>query len=209
MPDYNWSGWQKTAIAASGGPTLPVDTGYVGEIIDAGAKPTQKGTPQLWWSIKVIVGPQAGTVERMTQTLNPENPKALAAFYGVCDRIGISFDGVPDGTPPEAIAKLAIGRKLKFDFEHRVDPQTNRKYPDFKRLELVEGAAPAATVAAPAAAVAAPATVAPAQDAVAVAPVGAAAPAELSIEDQIAALLAKQAATEAVPAEAPKGKLPF
>jgi hypothetical protein len=210
MPDYNWKAWQATAAANNGAPTLPAAEGYVGEIIDAGAKPTQKGTPQLWWQIKVLVGPYANTVEKMTQTLNPENPKALAAFYGVCERIGIGFDSVPDGTPPEAVAKLAIGRKIKFNFEHRVDTNTNRVYADFKRLELLE----VATLNAAPPVVAPPVQAATAVVAAAPAAVVAEALASPSIEEQIAALQAQQVAAVApvqdtVAAVPAKGKLPF
>lgn len=206
LTDYNWKAWEATAAANNGAPTLPAQEGYVGEIIDAGAKPTQKGTPQLFWQIKVLVGPHAGLVEKMTQTLNPENPKALAAFYGVCGRIGIEFTNVPDGTPPEAVAKLAIGRKLKFDFAHRVDTATNRVYADFKKIELID-ATPNAT---------APSVVPPVVAATPVAPPVAAEPTpEELIAAQIAELQAKLVApvvsvtggeAAVVPA---KGKLPF
>jgi hypothetical protein len=203
MADYQWQAWKSTVAASNGAPSLPAAEGYVGEIIDAGAKPVKSGAPQLWWDIKVLVGPHAGLVERMTQMLNPDNPKALAAFYGVVERLGVNFDNVPDNTPPEAIAKLSIGRKLKFNFEHREDPNTKRVYPDFKRIELIESTNTTA-----------PAVVAPVAVATPVAaPVVVAAPTEPagpSIEEQIAALQAQAAASAAAPAaELPKGKLPF
>ena len=214
MADINWSGHRATAAANNGAPQLPPGEGYVGEITDAGAKPTKNGTPQLFWFVKVLVGPYAGKTEKMTQTFNPENPNALSAFYGVTERLGVNWDVVPDGTPAEAVAKLVIGNKVNFDFEHRVDKSTGRVYADFKRVSVLDGSTPNAAppvVAPPVAAATAVVAAAPAA-------VVAEALASPTIEEQIAALQAQQAAVaapttieqaEGIPALPAKGKLPF
>lgn len=209
MTTYQWGQWAQTAAAASGGPTLPEGEGYVGEIIDAGAKDTKKGQPRLWWKFKVLVGPSAGETEVLGQVLNPENPKALAAFYGVLGRLGIDFSRVPDGTPPEAVAKLVIGNRYSFDFSHRADG--DRKFANFTNVKQLEGSAPAAAPAP----VAVPAAPAPAPAPVAEAPTS---PAQQTVEElqaQLAALQAAQApaapAAPAITVTAPAegAKLPF
>jgi len=208
MTDFQWKAWSATAAANNGAPQLPPGD-YTGEIIDAGAKATKAGKPQLWWQIKVIVGVHAGAVEKMTQSLNPDNPNALSAFYGVLGRLGIDASNAPDGTPPEAIAKMAVGRKLTFAFSHRTDTATGRVYADFKSLALID--APSTNTTAPA--VVAPVSALTA--AVAPEPVPTIVPAEATVEEQIAALQAKLNNTAVAPAAEgaatvpAKGKLPF
>lgn len=170
MTTFTWGAWSETAKANSTqfGPTIPEGQGYTGEIINAGARNTKSGKPQLWWDVKILVGPYAGKQERLSQTLSPENPKALAAFYGVLSRLGIDPAQAPDGTPPEAIAKLGIGTRITFDFSHRADG--DRVYSDFKNIKQIDTvvsapapvAVPPAAVPAVAEAAAAPAVVAPA-----------------------------------------------
>jgi hypothetical protein len=187
--DYTWKKWEADAAKESGGPTLAPAEGYVAEVVDAGAKPTKTGKTSLWFRLKILVGPSAGATETLYQQLDPENPKALAAFYGVLGRLGVDFSKVPDGTPPEALAKSVIGRKFKFNFSHRTDPKTQRVYANFSNLEQLDVTPNAAP----------PKVVAPVEATTEVV-----APAD-SIEAQIAALQAQQAVA-AVPA---KGKLPF
>jgi hypothetical protein len=216
---YQWSAWKKTADENSGGPALPVGLGYQGEIIEAGAKATKSATSptQLFWKVKVLVGPQAGKVERLTQTLTPGNERALAAFYGTLERLGIDMAAVPDGTPPESIAKLALGRRISFDLEHR--EHNNRKYADFKNVKLLDSVTVAPQAAAPPVSVPQVPVSVPVQPETpaAVAPVAVEAPAVAQpTPEQIAAFLAAQnaPAPEAAPAAAPAapaaaGNLPF
>lgn len=200
MTTYSWAQWGKTAAENSGGPVLPVGTGYQGEIVEAGAKATRSATTptQFFFKVKVLVGPQAGKVERLTQGLTPGNERALAALFGTLGRLGIDMSQVPDNTPPEAIAKMALGKRIQFDLEHRAGDKGT--FADFKNIKQLD------TVTVPAQPVAAPAP-APAP-----APVAeTATPDVAALQAQLAALQAQQAEAPAVPTAPAAGAsgLPF
>lgn len=128
--------------AKEGGSTdelLPAGEGYFGEIVKAGAKAKAAGY-SLWWHVKLLVGPDAGKTGFLNQQLNPENGKQLDIFFRVCKDLGIDFDVIPDGTPPEAIAKLALGRKIRFDIVHNPSKTDATKiFANFVNISLVEG----------------------------------------------------------------------
>jgi len=202
---YTWNNWAKQSAASSGGPTLAPGH-YTGEIIDAGAKPIKDGRPRFWWKFKILVGPYAGETEVMSQLFSPENEKARNVFFWQLSLLGIDFNNVADGATPESIAKLAIGRRFEFDFDHR--ESGGKVYPDFKNVVQL-GDAPVAQ----APVVAVPAAAAPAIDAVAAAPVAAvaASPTVEELQAQLAALQAPAPAAEApaAPAAPAGGALPF
>lgn len=131
---------------------LPAGEGYFGEIVKAGAKPKPNGY-SLWWAVQLLVGPDAGRTGFLNQQLNPDNGKQLDIFFRVCKDLGIDFDVIPDGTPPEAIAKIALGTKINFDVVHnssKTDPsKVFANFTNIKRVTSepapVAAAAPAAT----------------------------------------------------------------
>lgn len=151
---------KKAAEAGSGdGELLPVGE-YDGEVIAAGAKAKAAGY-SLWWKFKVLTGPEAGKVTFLNQQLNPDNGAQLDIFFRVCKDLGIDFDQVPDGTPPESIAKLALGRKFHFEIVHNPSKQDASKiFANFKNIKRLDAdaavPAPAPTAAAPTAPVSAP-----------------------------------------------------
>ena len=116
---------------------LPVGQGYFGEIIKAGAKAKPNGF-LLWWTVQVLVGPDAGRTGFLSQQLNTENGKQLNIFFRVCGDLGIDFDVIPDGTPPESIAKLILGTKINFDITHnpsKTDP--SKVFSNFTNIKRV------------------------------------------------------------------------
>jgi hypothetical protein len=155
---------KKAAEAGSGdGELLPVGE-YDGEIIAAGAKAKAAGY-SLWWKFKVLTGPEAGKVTFLNQQLNPDNGAQLDIFFRVVKDLGIDFDQVPDGTPPESVAKLALGRKFHFEIVHNPSKQDATKvFANFKNIKRLDAGVdtPAPPVVAPAAAApTAPAAAAP------------------------------------------------
>jgi len=144
---------KKAAEAGSGdGELLPVGE-YDGEIIAAGAKAKASGY-SLWWKFKVLTGPEAGKVTFLNQQLNPDNGAQLDIFFRVVKDLGIDFDQVPDGTPPESVAKLALGRKFHFEIVHNPSKQDATKvfanFKNIKRLDAgVDTPAPPVVAAAP------------------------------------------------------------
>lgn len=188
MTTLNYQALRQKAKEEGGGGSsenLPVGE-YVGEIIKTGAKAKASGY-SLWWLFKVLVGPLAGETAFLNQQLDPENGKQLDIFFRVVADLGIDFDQIPDGTPPESIAKLALGRKFKFEIVHNPSKtDASKVFANFKNIKRVDGEVELPEPAAPAPA----------------------APAE---SDEVAALRAKLAALEESPG-APAGgvgKLPF
>lgn len=129
---------------------LPAGQGYFGEIIKAGAKAQPTGF-LLWWTVKLLVGPDAGRTGLLSQQLNTENGKQLNIFFRVCNDLGIDFDVIPDGTPPESIAKLILGTKINFDIVHNPSKTDSSKvFANFVNIKRVTSEpAPVAAVAAP------------------------------------------------------------
>jgi hypothetical protein len=153
MTSLNYSALrEKAAKEGKGGDAedLPPGEGYQGEIVAAGAKPKPSGY-SLWWRVKVLVGPKAGTVTFLSQILNPENGPQLDIFFRVLKNLSIDFDQVPDGTPPESIAKLALGRKISFDIVHNPSKKDSTKvFANFININLIDEVAEAPAAADPA-----------------------------------------------------------
>ena len=165
MTTINYSALRKKAAEEGGGSSdelLPAGD-YTGEIVKAGAKAKPNGY-SLWWHVKVLVGPEAGKTTFLNQQLNPENGPQLDIFFRVCKSLGIDFDVVPDGTPPESIAKLALGRKISFTIVHNPSSTDSTKiFANLTKIKLVDDvpAAPATAAPAPAPTAEAPATTTP------------------------------------------------
>ena len=158
MTTLNYAALRKKAAEAGNGDgeLLPVGS-YDGEIIAAGAKAKAAGY-SLWWKFKVLTGPEAGKVTFLNQQLNPDNGAQLDIFFRVVKDLGIDFDQVPDGTPPESVAKLALGRKFSFEIVHNPSKQDSSKvFANFKNVRRLDGDAPTPAPPAAAAPVFAPA----------------------------------------------------
>lgn len=154
MTTINYSALRKKAQEEGSGSSsenLPVGEAYLGEIVKTGAKAKSPGY-SLWFLVKVLVGPEAGKTTFLNQRLDPENGKQLDIFFRVLGDLGIDFDQIPDGTPPESIAKLAFGRKIQFDIVHNPG-QGDKVFANFKNITLVDGPVdvPAPPVVTPAA----------------------------------------------------------
>lgn len=140
MTTLNYGALRKKAAEAGGGDgeLLPVGL-YDGEIVAAGAKAKPNGFT-LWWKFKVLTGPEAGKVTFLNQQLNPDNGAQLDIFFRVVKDLGIDFDQVPDGTPPESVAKLALGRKFSFEIVHNHSKQDASKvFANFKNIRRLDG----------------------------------------------------------------------
>lgn len=170
-----------------GGSLLPVGSyTLLAKIVKVNA--SQGGKDQIGVMFQALDGPAAGQTTWVNQTISPENPKAMAAFFGWCNQFGMDnafFQRQPQPTLPEIASVI---QDLVIDAEVTLGPlwgQNKDKQDNKVKVKAIRGkqaagaAAPVAAApvaAAPVAPVAAPvAAVAPvAAPVAAVAPVAAA-----------------------------------
>lgn len=190
-----------------GGALLPVgDYTLLAKVVKV--QKSQGGKDQIGVMWQITEGPNAGLTAWENQTLSPENPKAMAAFFGWAKRFGMDSDFFrrePQPTLPEiasvidgivVTATVGLGKP----WGKNNDKQDNT----FKVNTVLgkQGGLPVASVPAAAPVVPAAAPVAPV--AVPVAPVAPAAPEPVYVAPAPVAAVPVAPVAEAVPAAVPQ-----
>lgn len=157
-----------------GGSLLPVGSyTLLAKIVKVNT--SQGGKDQIGVMFQALDGPAAGQTAWVNQTISPENPKAMAAFFGWCAQFGMDnafFQRQPQPTLPEIASVI---QDLVIDAEVTLGPLwgANKDKQDNKvKVKAIRGKQAAGAVAAPVAA----APVAAAPVAPVAAPVAAVAP---------------------------------
>lgn len=159
-----------------GGSLLPVGAHTLLAKIVKVQKSTQAGKDQIGIMWQVLDGPSAGLTSWENQTLSPENPRAMAAFFGWAKRLGMDSDFFrrqPEPTLPE-IASLIQDLVVTADVGlGKPWGQNKDKQDNTFKVTAIHGKQGAAPVAAPPAPAPVPAVAAPVPVAAPVAPVAA------------------------------------
>lgn len=164
MPEgiINWAQLLEQANEAGFGPEELYQPGpYTGVVVNSNAGNSQGGKGQVGLRIQFEGGVHDGKAVWANQTLTPDNPDAMGAWFRTFAALGIDNSVWATNPSLEEIANRCIGRRVRFTLKHREWPKgSGQKRNNVNITSAIEGGA-LATAPIPQQQVITPAAVAP------------------------------------------------
>lgn len=112
MTEVNYADFYKSALAEAGAGAENLPNGeYEIKIVSRKISPASANRKmQAGIQLLVTAGAYAGKRTWINQSFNPENPKAIAVYLSIVQKLGCPAEAVASGEPPERLAEyIAVG----------------------------------------------------------------------------------------------------